>query len=101
MYLSPELWRSKEYSFFKHEKCEAFPCHKVENKEDFNCLFCYCPLYLLGGDCGGDFKYLPNGVKDCSPCSLPHERDNYGYITGRFQDIVRKMRYGLDNTATG
>ena len=86
-----EEWRGKEYSFFAHRACEAFPCHDTDDEENFNCLFCYCPLYILGSDCGGTFSYLPSGVKDCSPCTLPHVRDNYGYITGRFQDIVRKI----------
>ncbi|WP_353963176.1 cysteine-rich small domain-containing protein [Aequorivita marina] len=33
--------------------------------------FCYCPLYMLKDDCGGNFKYT-NGFKDCSDCKLPH-----------------------------
>ena len=79
-----EEWRGKEYSFFAHRACEAFPCHETDDVENFNCLFCYCPLYILDSECGGTFRYLPNGVKDCTPCTLPHVRDNYGYITGRF-----------------
>lgn len=35
------------YSFFQHTQCEFFPCHKTAKPEDFNCLFCYCPLYAL------------------------------------------------------
>ena len=87
-----EEWRGKEYAFFAHENCEAFPCHETKGKDDFNCLFCYCPLYALGDSCGGVFRYLQNGAKDCSVCLIPHERDNYGYITGRFQDIVQMMK---------
>ena len=34
------------YSFFQHTACEFFPCHETAHPEDFNCLFCYCPLYL-------------------------------------------------------
>ena len=36
------------YKFFSHRECEYFPCHKGADPERFNCLFCYCPLYLLG-----------------------------------------------------
>ena len=36
------------YSFTQHRTCEFFPCHKTSHPEDFNCLFCYCPLYTLG-----------------------------------------------------
>ena len=66
----------KEYKFFAHRDCEFFPCHEVKDPENFNCLFCYCPLYAMGRDCGGNFKYLENGVKDCSGCLLPHRRKN-------------------------
>ena len=86
-----EDWREKEYAFFSHSKCEAFPCHETSDMDNFNCLFCYCPLYTLGRDCGGDFFYLPSGIKNCTNCVIPHEREKYGNITGRFRDIVRKM----------
>ena len=57
-----------QYSFTQHKTCEFFPCHETEHPEDFNCLFCYCPLYTLGSHCGGNFVYLDSGVKDCSNC---------------------------------
>ena len=41
------------YAFTQHRACEFFPCHKTGHPEDFNCLFCYCPLYTLGERCGG------------------------------------------------
>ena len=55
---------SENYKFFSNDKCEYFPCHKVNNPENFNCLFCYCPLYALKENCGGNFKYTSNGIKD-------------------------------------
>ena len=67
----------KQYSFFSHRDCEYFPCHSGVAPEDFNCLFCYCPLYPLGENCGGGFTLLENGVKDCSGCTFPHRRENY------------------------
>lgn len=82
--------KQKESAFFSHKKCEAFPCHKTCDPDNFNCLFCYCPLYFTGADCGGDFKILPDGVKDCSLCALPHSRDNYRYITNRLKEYKRK-----------
>lgn len=42
---------SEHYKFFQNKECEYFPCHKVKEAEDFNCLFCYCPLYLKE-ECG-------------------------------------------------
>lgn len=74
------------YSFFTNRECEYFPCHRIA-EEDFNCLFCYCPLYALGQDCGGNFRYLPNGVKDCSDCTIPHSQGGYEYVTERFNLI--------------
>ena len=48
---------SQNYSYFAHKECEYFPCHKGADPENFNCLFCYCPLYALGRNCGGAFQY--------------------------------------------
>lgn len=84
-------WAGKGFSFFCNRSCEYFPCHTGAEVEDFNCLFCYCPLYALGRRCGGQFTYLDNGIKDCSACLLPHKRESYGYIVGRFQDLTRAM----------
>lgn len=77
----------KKYKFFSHKECEFFPCHRVENIDDFNCLFCYCPLYSLGSRCGGNFSYNEKDIKDCSNCNLPHKKENYNYIIGKFAEI--------------
>ena len=79
---------SENYKFFNHKDCEYFPCHKTNDPDNFNCLFCYCPLYALKDKCGGNFRYTDNGIKDCSNCFLPHRRDNYDYIIRKFQDII-------------
>lgn len=79
---------TENFKFFQHRECEFFPCHKTEDKENFNCLFCYCPLYALGENCGGNFKYAGDGIKDCSECLIPHKRNNYEYIINKFDDIV-------------
>lgn len=69
------------HEFFCNNDCQYFPCHSGIKAENFNCLFCYCPLYLLGKKCGGNYFYLPNGVKDCSNCTLPHERGKgYAFV---------------------
>ena len=77
-----------KYAFFQHRECEYFPCHKTNDPDNFNCLFCYCPLYALGRKCKGNFRYTENGIKDCSGCLTPHKRDNYEYITGRYKEIM-------------
>lgn len=76
------------YSFYQNRECEFFPCHKVDNPEDFNCLYCYCPLYALGSHCGGDFHYMKNGIKDCSQCQVPHNRAAVLTIQERFKDLA-------------
>lgn len=81
--------KTKEYAFFNHKKCEYFPCHPTSDPDNFNCLFCYCPLYALGDQCGGNFQYLPNGFKDCSGCTFPHRRESYDAIMERYQDIIK------------
>ena len=79
---------SQNYKFFNHKECEYFPCHKTNDPDNFNCLFCYCPLYALKDKCGGNFRYTDKGIKDCTNCTLPHRRDNYDYIIGQFKDII-------------
>ncbi|MCC8082561.1 MAG: cysteine-rich small domain-containing protein [Lachnospiraceae bacterium] len=82
---------TKKYSYFAHRDCEYFPCHREADPDNFNCLFCYCPLYLLGDKCGGQFVYLRNGRKDCSYCLYPHLRENYEDITMRYREIAAAM----------
>ena len=86
-----EYWEDKHFSFFSNKECEYYPCHSVPEGMEFNCLFCYCPLYALGRDCGGNFTYLENGFKDCSNCLLPHRKESYPYITKRYCDIAAAM----------
>lgn len=82
-------WEGKGYSFFQNTQCEYFPCHRTKKPEDFNCLFCYCPLYALGEDCGGNFYYSEKGVKVCTNCLFPHVRANYGKVVAKYPLIAR------------
>lgn len=63
--------------YFCNESCEYFPCH--EGVREFNCMFCFCPLYGKE-DCGGNYTVLSSGVKDCSKCIFPHVKSNYDKI---------------------
>lgn len=87
MAVSNEI-RTEHYKFFQHADCEFFPCHEVKRQEEFNCLFCYCPLYALGEDCGGGFRYTDSGIKDCTNCTIPHSPGGYDYIMKRFSRIM-------------
>lgn len=80
--------QTAHYSFFCNDRCEFFPCHKGVNPAQFNCLFCYCPLYALGNRCGGNFTYTETGIKDCSNCTIPHQPGGYQYILDRFPQVA-------------
>lgn len=80
---------SENYKKVQHTQCEFFPCHKGLDHETFNCLFCYCPLYMLGNECGGNFK-VTNGVKDCSDCLKPHDAESYAYIMSKMKTVIQK-----------
>ena len=77
----------KHYQFFQNRECEYFPCHAGVAEADFNCLFCYCPLYALGEGCGGDYSYTDKGVKSCVGCAFPHRRENYAALLRRFPEL--------------
>lgn len=87
---------SNSYRFFQNRDCEYFPCHQGVNAQDFNCLFCFCPLYALGKSCGGCFRMLENGVKSCEDCVFPHLRENYDAVIARFDDIAALVRKAQD-----
>lgn len=80
---------NNSYRFFRNLQCAYFPCHKGADPETFNCLFCYCPLYLAPR-CIGHPKWLPNGIKDCSHCMEPHRPENYPRIIQELSSIIRE-----------
>ena len=81
------------YKFFNNNTCEYFPCHKTEKPEEFSCQFCYCPLYMLGEECGGNFKYGDYGIKDCSDCILPHIKDvGYAHIQKKMGGVIESVQ---------
>ncbi|WP_049946044.1 ATP-binding cassette domain-containing protein [Butyrivibrio sp. WCD2001] len=71
-------------SYFINKECEYYPCHDLDEK-DFNCMFCYCPLYDME-DCGGEFTYTDKGAKNCKNCTFPHKRENYGAVIKKLKE---------------
>ena len=74
------------YRFFQNRDCEYFPCHK--GLTDFNCLFCYCPLYHET-KCPGNPQFIENEgkrIKECSNCTFPHKPGNYDVIIQRLKE---------------
>ena len=88
----PDSENERRYSFFQNRDCEYFPCHGGIAEADFNCLFCYCPLYALGSRCGGAYRFTEGGIKDCSGCALPHRRENYDKILAKYGEIADLIR---------
>lgn len=87
------------YQFVQNRTCEYFPCHKTNDTDHFNCLFCFCPLYALGEQCGGNYTYTKEGIKDCSGCLVPHSKGNYGKIMEKMElvmELAKKKRDSLD-----
>lgn len=76
------------FKFFSNRECRYFPCHEGADPENFNCLFCYCPLDTII-NCGGDYTVTKDGVKDCSRCVYPHLSENYS-------QIVKKVKKRID-----
>ena len=79
--------KKNDYFFFQNSDCAYFPCHSPAG-EEFNCLFCYCPLYALGEKCGGNYSYNEQNIKDCSACLIPHREGGYEYILSKFPDVA-------------
>lgn len=87
--------RSNSYRFFQNRECEFFPCHEVQDEDAFNCLFCYCPLYLED-NCLGSPEYIITGrgqrIKDCSSCLVVHSPEMYDKVIAhlrRQDEIIR------------
>jgi len=86
--------KQARWYFFQNTDCPYFPCHKIEDSEYFNCIFCFCPLYALGENCGGDFCYTEAGIKDCSVCNVPHGPDGYERILEKLPAVTAMAEKG-------
>lgn len=78
------------YRFYTNHDCKYLPCHQTDDVENFNCLFCYCPLYMLEEKCGGNFE-IKDGVKDCTNCMIPHKPRGYDYINQKLGEYIAEM----------
>ena len=87
----------EHYKFFQNRECEYFPCHNGIPEQEFNCLFCYCPLYPLGEICGGNCAFTNEGIKDCSNCTRPHIRGNYDQILRRMDAVLPLAKRQADS----
>jgi Zn-finger protein len=82
---------SNSHRFFCNRDCKYFPCHKGVDPEEFNCLFCFCPLYFLE-DCGGNPGRTSEGIKDCTGCTVPHSPGGYEHVMARLRREFDRLR---------
>lgn len=70
------------YKYFENRDCRYYPCHPGADPDNFNCLFCYCPMYQM--TCPGNPSYIEKEdgrrIKDCSNCLYPHRAEHYEAI---------------------
>ena len=77
------------HKFFSNKDCKYFPCHTMPNNVEFNCLFCYCPLYPLGEKCNGLFKLSgEKRIKNCIGCHLPHLPEYYDVVISKLKELL-------------
>ena len=75
------------YKVFTNRHCEHYPCH-TGVKGQFNCMFCYCPLYQH--DCNGEYVLI-NNRKDCTNCVIPHSgEDGWEMMQMKLEEIYEK-----------
>ena len=75
------------HRFFENRECQYFPCHK--GLKEFNCMFCYCPLYNIE-DCPGNPGYKEKDgkkIKVCVECAFPHKPENYDVVVKVLKNI--------------
>ena len=75
------------YRFFENKECKYFPCH--EGLEDFNCLFCYCPLYTKE-HCPGNPQYIEAEDK-----KIKDYRDKQAQIWIVSQEYLPDKKYAV------
>lgn len=80
------------FRFFRNEKCRYFPCHENIDPANFNCLFCYCPLYWAI-DCGGTYTLTKDGKKNCTSCTYPHEPQNYPEVNKKLARLLNEKTF--------
>lgn len=81
--------------FFANTACKYFPCHEGIDRDEFNCIFCYCPLNGFE-HCPGDPVYIETKdkkiIKDCMGCNFPHKPENYEIII----NFLKKKMHTFD-----
>lgn len=69
---------TENFKGFKNTSCEFWPCHPEEKMDGMGCMSCYCPLYFVM--CPGTYSRLPDGRKDCSGCTIVHEKGGWEVV---------------------
>lgn len=76
-----------EYDRYKDPDATCKKCHDMET---IICDYCYCPLYYE--DCGGNFKIMEAGIKDCSDCIFPHTIEFFAFMAKRKKEKNERQK---------
>ena len=81
----------RRYQFFNHAACEVLPLPRHAGRGAQLPLLPSARSTRSGPACGGNYRYVGErgDIKDCSACTLPHRRENYDYLMGRYAEIQR------------
>jgi Zn-finger protein len=52
----------------------------------------------LGDQCGGNFVYTEEGIKNCSGCLLPHGENGYAYDSSKLRAVSELAKKNLGKT---
>ena len=78
------------HRFFENTDCKYYPCHK--GIDEINCLFCYCPMYMME-NCPGNPEYKEKEgkkIKVCTNCTYPHRAENYDSVVETVARNIKK-----------
>lgn len=83
-----------DFHFFQNRDCRYWMCHEGIPENEFSCSHCYCPLYFVE-DCGGNPLTTESGIRDCSACTKPHDKQGWTWIRDRINEEVNNtVKFG-------
>lgn len=71
------------YKFFENLGCKYYPCHSGIKKGEFNCLYCFCPIFVV---CKRHSK------SGCEFCKVPHDKGSYKFMMLELNNMVLHRR---------
>jgi Zn-finger protein len=82
----------------KGKDCNYYPCHDGIIEEEYQCEFCFCPIYPCNIEkTGGKIISGRDGsqIWDCSDCIIVHEKENFNKIKKGLHNIIQEISNGI------